>query len=244
MFKRKLIALDYPKPTEDFSEEASFRKMIVWLEDQKIRHYKIEDRAELRNVDSPNWETAAQKYLSDVGSPYPVSDHLSLLDWLMSFAVGLEYGDNAERYRKAPTAVAKKDGTTGTVLDNVDFQSADFKAGVASLAKLLSIPPHSDHLVVLRAACIVITERLTKEAVELSQKDTSFAGAPRIPIEKVDLGFETSDRMVQEAAKILRLLHIRELRDLQDLANEAIVAVQTLTANPKTDSKLGKVGQS
>jgi len=48
--------------------------------------------------------------------------------------------------------------------------------------------------------------------------------------------------MTQEAAKILRLLHIRELRELQTLANEAIIAVQKLTANPKTDTKLGKVG--
>jgi len=245
MFKRKLTALDYPKPTEDFSDEPSFRKMIVWLEDQKIRHYKIEDRVELRNIDSPNWEAAGQKYLTDVGSPYAVSERLSLLDWLMGFAIGLEYGDNAEKYRKAPTAAAaKKDGSTGTVLDNVDFNSADFKAGIASLAKLLNIPPHPDHLVVLRAINILITERLTKEAIERSQRDTSSAGIPRIPLEKIDLGFETSDWMVQEAAKILRLLHINELRDLQNLANEAIVAVQTLTANPKTDSKLGKVGQS
>jgi len=50
------------------------------------------------------------------------------------------------------------------------------------------------------------------------------------------------DYVTQEAAKILRLLHIRELRELQTLANEAIIAVQSLTANPKTDTKLGKVG--
>jgi len=50
------------------------------------------------------------------------------------------------------------------------------------------------------------------------------------------------DYVTQEAAKILRLLHIRELRELQTLANEAIIAVQKLTANPKTDTKLGKVG--
>jgi RLL motif-containing protein 1 len=42
---------------------------------------------------------------------------------------------------------------------------------------------------------------------------------------------------------VLRLLYIRELRDLQNSANEAIVAVQALTADPKTDTKLGKVGR-
>jgi len=54
--------------------------------------------------------------------------------------------------------------------------------------------------------------------------------------------FSFADKATEEAAKILRLLHIRELRELQTLANEAIIAVQKLTANPKTDTKLGKVG--
>lgn len=50
------------------------------------------------------------------------------------------------------------------------------------------------------------------------------------------------DYISTEAAKIMRLLHIRDLRDLQNGINEAIVKVQALTANPKTDTKLGKVG--
>lgn len=53
----------------------------------------------------------------------------------------------------------------------------------------------------------------------------------------------TPDSAVNEAAKILRLLHISELRDLQTKINEAIVKVQAITANPKTDERLGKVGR-
>ena len=51
------------------------------------------------------------------------------------------------------------------------------------------------------------------------------------------------DKILNEAAKILRLIHIKELRDLQTKINETIVSIQTLTANPKTDSSLGKVGK-
>ena len=51
-----------------------------------------------------------------------------------------------------------------------------------------------------------------------------------------------SDYISAEAAKILRLLHIRDLRELQTQINLAIVKVQALIANPKTDTKLGKVG--
>jgi len=62
MFKRKLTALDYHNPTEEFVEVEAFRQMIVWLEDQKIRHYKIEDRAALHDTKSADWDTALQKY--------------------------------------------------------------------------------------------------------------------------------------------------------------------------------------
>lgn len=52
-----------------------------------------------------------------------------------------------------------------------------------------------------------------------------------------------SDATLNEAAQILRLLHIEELRELQTKINEAIVAVQAIIANPKTDHRLGKVGR-
>ena len=48
---------------------------------------------------------------------------------------------------------------------------------------------------------------------------------------------------MNDAAKILRLLHIKELRDLQTKINETIASIQSITANPKTDSSLGRVGR-
>ena len=52
-----------------------------------------------------------------------------------------------------------------------------------------------------------------------------------------------SDYVLDEAVKILRLLHIRDLRQLQSKINEALVSVQQVTADPKTDQKLGKIGR-
>ena len=44
------------------ADEASFRSLIVWLEDQKIRHYTIEGRAALRQVsDDATWPDAFSK---------------------------------------------------------------------------------------------------------------------------------------------------------------------------------------
>lgn len=50
------------------------------------------------------------------------------------------------------------------------------------------------------------------------------------------------DEDVDQATRILRLLHIQSIRELQTVINETIVSVQNLTADPKTDTKLGKVG--
>jgi len=67
-------------------------------------------------------------------------------------------------------------------------------------------------------------------------------GTP-FPLESADLGFDTGDAVLNQAAKVLRLLHIRDLRQLQTSINEALVAVQNLIADPKTDTRLGKVGR-
>jgi len=50
------------------------------------------------------------------------------------------------------------------------------------------------------------------------------------------------DEDVEQAARILRLLQIQSIREMQTVINETIVDVQNLTADPRTDSKLGKVG--
>uniref|UniRef100_A0A8C0MWW5 RNA transcription, translation and transport factor protein n=3 Tax=Canis lupus TaxID=9612 RepID=A0A8C0MWW5_CANLF len=62
MFRRKLTALDYHNPADfNCKDETEFRNFIVWLEDQKIRHYKIEDRGNLRNIHSSDWPKFFEK---------------------------------------------------------------------------------------------------------------------------------------------------------------------------------------
>jgi RNA transcription, translation and transport factor protein len=41
--------------------EAAFRALVIWLEDQKIRHYTIEDRAALRQANDEAWPDAFKK---------------------------------------------------------------------------------------------------------------------------------------------------------------------------------------
>jgi RLL motif-containing protein 1 len=64
MFLHKLMALDLHNPADfNCKDETEFRNFIVWLEDQKIRHCKIEDRGNLRNIHSSDWPKVFEKYL-------------------------------------------------------------------------------------------------------------------------------------------------------------------------------------
>lgn len=54
---------------------------------------------------------------------------------------------------------------------------------------------------------------------------------------------KTEVNLIQQPADVLKLLFIQDLRDLQTKINEALVAVQTVTADPRTDTKLGRVGR-
>ncbi|XP_057685266.1 RNA transcription, translation and transport factor protein isoform X2 [Corythoichthys intestinalis] len=219
MFKRKLTALDYHSPGAfDCADETQFRNLVVWLEDQKIRHYKIEDRGSLRNIPSSDWPKAFHRYLQDVSCPFGTSERAEAVDWLLGLAVRYEYGDNVDKYRNCPPMEASSDSrVTSDPLVNLDSDSPDFKAGVLALANILKIQRHDDYLVMLK-------------------------GIP-VALEKHILGFDTGDATLNEAAQILRLLHIEELRELQTRINEAIVAVQAVIADPKTDHRLGKVGR-
>ena len=75
MFRRKLKSINYPN-VDAFDidgklififlnlklinlsllkDEMCFKNLMIWLEDQKIRHYKIEDRKLLRDLNASNW---------------------------------------------------------------------------------------------------------------------------------------------------------------------------------------------
>lgn len=116
-----------------------------------------------------------------------------------------------------------------------------FKNGVNSIAKLLNVPKHSDHLVTLQACSKLVCNKLNADA----NKSNNAVNAKGKSQAKVNIGpsFNMGDAMLDNAAKGLSLLYIQDLRNLQTKINETIVAVQNITANPKTDTRLGKVGK-
>jgi RLL motif-containing protein 1 len=250
MFKRKLAALDYGKDYNP-QDETQFRQMVIWLEDMKIRFYPIDGRQNLRDIQNPQWEQAFSKYLQDLNFSYDnemIKDRLAISDWLIGLAVRFEYGDNVEKYQSISSNAtndqqkSNSSNQNGNPLETIDYSSEEFKSGMLKLCELLQIPTKfNDTTAILRAVSKVITTRLTKEAIEKSQIKEQGSSVD-FSIEQMPLGFDTGDKIINEAAKILRLLYIQDLRTLQTKINEAIVNVQSLVADPRTDSKLGKIG--
>lgn len=114
MLRNKLLCLEYPNPScsiDDQQQLAQLGKMswktlftqcneshflVLWLEDQKIRKYKIEERAELRKVNNSGWLEVFNKYKNDLNCPKELTTTEDQLKWIVAYAVKLEYSDNGE----------------------------------------------------------------------------------------------------------------------------------------------------
>lgn len=245
MFKRKLSALQYPNSDSlNANDEQQFRKLIAWLEENKIKKYKADKRA-ISDTNSSNWKSSFEQYKQDVLCPIKPNLIIEELDWFLNFALDIEYLKNKTKYEQHSLAVIKSASIPNVVADNpldcLDFGGDDFKNGVECIAKMLKISPHPNPLVTLKACSKLICSRLNPESIK-NPNDFIIKGTP-FPYEDAIKGYDLGDPILSKAAKSLRLLYIQNLRDLQTQCNERIVFVQNMTANPKTDTKLGKVGK-
>lgn len=95
MLRNKLLCLEHPNPESvNVNDQKSFRNLILWLEDQIIRHYTIDDRDGLRKITSPEWTKSFEKYKNDLNCPKELTADIDQLKWIISYAVKLEYMDN------------------------------------------------------------------------------------------------------------------------------------------------------
>ncbi|XP_060648878.1 RNA transcription, translation and transport factor protein [Drosophila nasuta] len=249
MLKQKLAALGHPSPNDvALSNRKEFASTILWLEDQKIRLYTIEDRDKLRNLqDMKLWEEAYLKYCSDLSMP-ALDTQLEQLTWIIGHAIRLEYLDDPEQYgsiQAEDIGGPKRNGTATvpqkvqTIFDGkINVDDKEFIAAVRQLATKLQVPHHPNHLLQLEAISRIVHERLSVTA-----KDRKPITGTPFPFDKGNDVVAGTDPKLDYPMRILRLLQIQNLRQLQTQINETIVAVQSLTANPKTDTKLGKVGR-
>uniref|UniRef100_A0A0N5AME0 RNA transcription, translation and transport factor protein n=1 Tax=Syphacia muris TaxID=451379 RepID=A0A0N5AME0_9BILA len=237
-------------------------ELITWLEDQHIRYYKIEDRSGLRSNEPETWNKAFEKYLADLQCPYSYKENVKeTVEWLIDMAIESIYErtPKAQELSSAKLKELKEEKDNAQKADDpisaLDFHSEEFRDGIEELRKLLGITTHPDPDVVLKAACKFIMNNLNEKTITAANNraasDDPLSNTylmfdfqpPTVLLNKLDLGMKSSKNAAVDAAvRALRLIHLQNLRELQTEINEVVVAVQEITADPKTDKRLGKVG--
>jgi RLL motif-containing protein 1 len=107
-----LEALGVPQAHKfDIKDLSQVQQLVLWLENTKIRHYAVEDRAHLQSPDASAFQLALKKYALDLECPTvynidtPSSSNLpKIIKWFLMHALSLEYQDSADQLN----AVASK----------------------------------------------------------------------------------------------------------------------------------------
>jgi len=199
--------------------------LLCWLEDTHIRRYVPSDRQSLRKA---TFDLSA--YCRDLSLP-PPTDIASAIPYLLDTAISLHYSDCSAVYNVpvdpwagrtvpvTPGSAARRDLITAAraVLSNLSKGNLD----------------NLDDLQDLDAGDLL---SVIADILEIRPEDP--ADSPH----RLSLGFTSGDPTVDRLSTAIRLLHVRDLRTLQHCINDAIAGMQAVTANPKTDSKLGRVG--
>lgn len=260
--QKRLLALSYPDGGSSFDIENinHIQTLVAWLEDTKIRFYAVEDRTPLRTMDQ-KWFSVFQEYLKQLGCPHKIkeplagNDKIVVVDWILSHAIGLAYRDNVESINQQSQKYKEAKQSSKVPIDTSDYNSVQFKTALASLAQLLQIPLHDDPTVLLNTLQKAVKSKFSESVFAQSNNNNTNNNnnnnnAPSglqvdtsVSEEKFPLGFNTGEKQTNMASTILRLLYIKDLRELQTNINDLIVAVQSFTSNPVTNTVLGKVGR-
>ncbi|KAI1727125.1 putative carnitine deficiency-associated protein [Ditylenchus destructor] len=110
---------------------------------------------------------------------------------------------------------------------------------IQNLASLLGITAHSDP----KVTAMAIDKYLKRISLgELNAKQQEEIKT--FPLQTFDLGVHaTGNNKIDDAIRALRLLHVARQRELQSQINDTLARVQKVTADPKADLKLGKIGR-
>ena len=151
----------------------------------------------------------------------------------------MEFEDNAE----ACTDLELRQNTEVSAAGGAVTEPQELTIAVDSLGALVGVARHdSSTPEYLRVIAQKIKLLLSPGAVTVLRE--SLAGeTSKFTLDDFPLGFSTGDAVVDQVAVVIKMLHIFDFRELQNDLNALIVLGQEYTANPRTNSKLGKVGR-
>lgn len=258
--RRRLGVLSAPPPDLSRRLEVSFspsefQSLILWLEEESIRLWTPAERLKLRDKSNQaKWFKTCREYLSELGldaarvaevnaKDGAQTNRLWVADVLISMAVHDEYQDRNES--------GEIDGSKQEVFsiedeDCLSLSSPILAQLIAPLNRLLegsNLPLLSGEGLTehdVAGAVRLVRSRLCVDVDE----EKNLPEITRASLEKMPTGFDhLQEKNLKLAGVLLRLLHNSHMREFQAKVNETINRLQQFTADPKTDSKLGRVGR-
>lgn len=235
--KRKLEALGYPEAINLAGND--FCKMVLWLEEEKIRYYDKHERKTLRDFNK-GWYTYAQDYCKELGVPAEglddknVAVKLRVLNGLTNLAVHDIYRDKIEANELAmappPKGIVAPGDKPAQKLTEL-IGPLNRLLDCFALPKLPEDAADTDTIAALQCVHVRVCPPKAKES------------GTALDLDSLPVGLDIADPEVKRAACVLRLLHGNELQNLQVHINQVLNELQQLTAEPNIDARLGRVGR-
>ncbi|KRZ07243.1 Adenylate kinase isoenzyme 6 -like protein [Trichinella zimbabwensis] len=244
MLKKRLESLNYRGAHSLILEDdCQFRSLIRWLECEKIQYYGKGHCRQLSDINSPTWNKAFQQYLDNLHCTNSQrATRYGVVEWLLGFAVHVAYQNQISEAE--PAAKRYADGESRCINTEVDkmkhfqYDEPKFEDFVQTTANLLGVTSHPDVVTTLKAINSAVHD---KYSISPNEKRLEGHSPEVIGLSDFESALEIKDKSLVEVAAVFRMLYVKKLRLLQSQINELITVVQEMTANPKTDQRLGKV---
>jgi RLL motif containing protein 1 len=210
---------------------------------KSCRYASIFDKFIVTSISPPAWFTSIFKFFL-------------LTPSFLFLSVGLEYADKAAQHNTAlddalASAPAPQDWAPPPLPPYSDATSPETLAALKPIFSLLHIPlEEKTNNTSENGNSTITAEQIRKiKGVLESQVLPCLAAARKTAggngdasaaavLSDFPLGFSTGDPGVDIAATVLRMLYIKDMRELQDQIDAAIVKMQEITAEPKTDATM------
>lgn len=221
------------------SRPVDMQRAVNWLEDSHIRALPPASRAALRTTAFPD---AVAGYLEALSAPEGLSwatSPMCVVRWLTRLALQHATEDDADALAEP---IDPWNGRPFPVVPGA-AESEEVAAALCEMASALGLDDG------IREKCGAGSDAVARAIADVVDAAVQSSDGGEASVRKVmelddmALGFDTGSRDTDRVARTLRLLYVRELRALQDRSNEALAAMQAVTADPRTDSRLGQVGR-
>uniref|UniRef100_A0A914Z4B8 Uncharacterized protein n=1 Tax=Panagrolaimus superbus TaxID=310955 RepID=A0A914Z4B8_9BILA len=225
MSHMKLWALRYAKPQLDFNDETDVCDLITFLDHKYFHHGFAHDAGNVMELDEH-----LKQYITDVGLEYSNEIRSSLIDVLLNAAVTRNLREKLVGHA-GDACQAANQLRLAKILESMNQEElAAFDELVRSKAAELKITSYPSTMRMAMAILSCNTE-------PSPENDSAFK------LSEVPSGIKsTGDSKVDDALKILRMINVYRYRDLQTQVNEHLASLQEITADPKADTKIGRVG--